>query len=367
MAPSAVTSTAEAEIPIHTKGQAKTLVREPLKLSGSLKEYESFEVTPAIGTEFPKANLVDWLNAPNADELIRDLAITISQRGVVFFRAQDGLTNELQKKLILKLGELTGRPSTSTLHIHPLLNSERELGGTDLEVSTISSKQYEKFYRKTNDDGIVVTKRDDELWHADISFEPTPADYTSLRLTELPSTGGDTLWASGYDVYDRLSPAYQKFLESLTATFFQPHFGQIAEKQGFELYDKPRGAPDNIGKILKAVHPVIRTNPVTGWKSVFPIGAHVGHINGVTKQESKNLLSWFYDLVAQDHSIQVRLKWQNPNDIAIWDNRSAFHSATFDYDGYGDRFGNRVVGIGEHPYLDPNSVGKADYLRATSN
>lgn len=51
---------------------------------------------------------------------------------------------------------------------------------------------------------------------------------------------------------------------------------------------------------------------------------------------------------------------------AIWDNRSAFHSATFDYDGLGDRFGNRVVGIGEHPYLDPNSVGKADYLRANS-
>ncbi|KPM43277.1 hypothetical protein AK830_g3252 [Neonectria ditissima] len=359
MAPSAT----EGGIPINTKGQTQN--PQPLKLSGALKDYESFDSTPAIGREFPKANLVDWLNAPNADELIRDLAITISQRGVVFFRAQDNLTNDLQKKLILRLGELTGRPSTSTLHIHPLLNSERDLGGEDLEVSTISSKQHTKFYRKTNEDGVVVTKRDAEIWHSDIAFEPSPADYTSLRLVELPETGGDTLWASGYDVYDRLSPAYQKFLESLTATFSQPNFARVAESQGFKLYEKPRGAPDNIGAELKAVHPVVRTNPVTGWKSVFPIGAHVGHINGVTKDESSNLLAWFYEMV-KDHTIQVRLRWQNPNDFAIWDNRSVFHSATFDYEGYGDRFGNRVVGIGEHLYLDPQSIGKAESLRASS-
>lgn len=34
--------------------------------------------------------------------------------------------------------------------------------------------------------------------------------------------------------------------------------------------------------------------------------------------------------------------------IAIWDNRSVFHTATFDYNGLGDRFGNRAVGLGEY-------------------
>ncbi|KAI9147418.1 putative alpha-ketoglutarate-dependent sulfonate dioxygenase [Paramyrothecium foliicola] len=338
----------------------KTDRPQPLKLSGALKDYEHFDVTPVIGREFPKANLADWLNAPNADELIRDLAITISQRGVVFFRAQDNLTNELQKKLILRLGELTGRPAASSLHIHPILNSERELGGDDLEISTISSKQHKKLYAREEVDGVVAKRHDSrEIWHSDIAFEPYPADYTSLRLTELPKTGGDTLWASGYDIYDQLSPAYQKFLESLEATFHQPHFAKSAERNGFKLYDKPRGNPENIGAELKAIHPVVRTNPVTGWKSVFPVGAHVGHINGVTKTESDNLLKWFYDL-AKDHVVQVRLKWQNPNDIAIWDNRSVFHTATFDYLHIGDRFGVRVVGIGERPYFDPNSKSKAE-------
>jgi alpha-ketoglutarate-dependent taurine dioxygenase len=44
-------------------------------------------------------------------------------------------------------------------------------------------------------------------------------------------------------------------------------------------------------------------------------------------------------------------------DAAIWDNRSVFHSATFDYDGLGDRIGNRAVGIGEEPYLQKVNQG----------
>lgn len=50
--------------------------------------------------------------------------------------------------------------------------------------------------------------------------------------------------------------------------------------------------------------------------------------------------------------------------IAIWDNRSAFHSATFDYEGLGERFGHRAVGIGERPYLDPNSKSRTEDLEA---
>jgi len=52
--------------------------------------------------------------------------------------------------------------------------------------------------------------------------------------------------------------------------------------------------------------------------------------------------------------------------LAIWNNRSAFHSATFDYEGLGERFGNRVVGIGEKPYFDPNSKSRTEALAATA-
>ena len=126
----------------------------------------------------------------------------------------------------------------------------------------------------------------------------------------------DTVWASGYEIYDRISEPYQKFLETLTGTFSQEeNFGKVAERGGFKLYDKPRGAPENVGSELKAIHPVVRTNPVTGWKSIFPVGGHIKHINGVTQEESDHLLQWFLDLVYKNHDVQVRLKWKNKNDI----------------------------------------------------
>jgi alpha-ketoglutarate-dependent taurine dioxygenase len=123
------------------------------------------------------------------------------------------------------------------------------------------------------------------------------------------------LWASGYEIYDRISEPYQRFLEGLTATFAQPAFSEVADRAGFKLYEKERGAPENVGSELKAVHPVVRTNPVTGWKSIFPVGGHVRHINGLTEHESKHLLDWFLDLVYKGHDLTVRFKWKNPNDL----------------------------------------------------
>jgi alpha-ketoglutarate-dependent taurine dioxygenase len=291
--------------------------------------------------------------------------VAVSQRGVVFFRAQDNLTADLQKVLIQRIGLLSGKPPTSGLHIHPILNSEREgYKVTDPEISTIDSELNKKLYSKAGKLSAIVSekKQNSFQWHSDIAFEPVPADYSSLRLVTLPKTGGDTLWASGYEIYDRLSAPYQKFLEGLTGTFEQPGFIEIAERGGFQIYDKPRGAPENVGKELKAVHPVVRTNPVTGWKSIFPVGGHISHINDVTELESKALLKWFGRLLVDNHDLQVRFKWKSPNDIAIWDNRSTFHTATYDHDGYGERYGVRTVSIGEKPFFDPESKSRREDL-----
>ena len=125
----------------------------------------------------------------------------VSQRGVVFFRAQDNLTDALQKDFVHKLGLLSGKPDDSTLHIHPVLNNTSEFGVGDAQISTISSVARKKMFKHE----LQSDRRryDSAQWHSDIQFEPKPADYTSLRLTKLPSSGGDTLWASGYELYDR--------------------------------------------------------------------------------------------------------------------------------------------------------------------
>ena len=234
---------------------------------------------------------------------------------MVFFRAQDNLTDELHKTLNLRLGQLVGKPSESTLHVHPLLNGTHEFGVPDNEISIISSQGFRILgqHQKDRDD----RKGGAASWHSDIQFEPFPADYTSLRLTELPPSGGDTLWASGYELYDRYSDAYRQFFESLTATFSGEGFLKAAAEQPdrFKIYEEPRGNPANIGAELKAVHPVVRTNPVTGWKSIFAIGNFPKRINELSARESDELLKSFYKRIEENHDLQVRFKWVNKNDI----------------------------------------------------
>ncbi|RDH31070.1 tfdA family taurine dioxygenase [Aspergillus welwitschiae] len=302
--------------------------------TGSLDAFNPILVTPVIGTEFPKdsCNIVDdILNAPNAEQRIRDLAVLVAERGVVFFRAQHNLTNDLQKHLILEMGRLTTRPESHGLHIHP---------------------GRKKLYQGSDYTRMAA------VWHSDIAFEKAPADFSSLRLTQLPVTGGDTLWASGYEVYDRISKPYRGFLEGLSAT----HVGAGFKRMGLKVYTGERGAPVNVGDELEAVHPVVRTNPITGWKSIFPIGAFPTKINGLNRRESANLLQYFHDLITYGHDLQVRFKWNDPNDIAIWDNRSVFHTATGDHEGFGPRSGNRAVGVGEVPYFDPESKSRREDL-----
>lgn len=189
----------------------------------------------------------------------------------MFFRKQDGLDNDLQKRLAQKLGELSGKPSTSKLHIHPVHNSGRRLGGDDNEVSVLSANQDKELYASAFND---KTRNAKGGWHTDIPFENIPSDYALLRLTELPETGGgDTMYASGYEIYDRISKPYQRFLESLTATYAQPEFEASAKRLNFDMYAGERGAPENVGTDLRAVHPVVRTNPVTGeyliWNAIL--------------------------------------------------------------------------------------------------
>lgn len=275
------------------------------------------------------------------------------------------MTNDLQKQLVQRIGELSGKPSTSTLHIHPVLNSEGHVDeerDPDQQISTISSRLFKKVYGLEPEKGKCPKKQSSDQWHSDIAFEPVPADYSSLRLTQLPKTGGDTLWGSGYEIYDRISPPVQKFLEGLSCTFARPDFNAAAERSNIQIYSKPRGSPENIGEALSAVHPVIRTNPVTGWKSVYPVGQHAQYINDLTAEESNMFLSWFKTLLKDNHDLQCRFRWENENDIAIWDNRSSFHCATFDFAGLGDRGGNRAVSVGERPYFDPSSKSRREAL-----
>lgn len=133
--------------------------------------------------------------------------------------------------------------------------------------------------------------------HTDVSFENVPSDYACLSIRTFPENGGgDTLWASSYEAYDRLSPAMQQMLEGLTATHTGEKFVELARLKGEPLREN-RGSPENIGQDLVARHPIIRTNPVTGWKGLFVNGEFTRRINEVTQGESDALLAFLFEHV----------------------------------------------------------------------
>jgi alpha-ketoglutarate-dependent taurine dioxygenase len=86
---------------------ARTRLDKPLSYSGLLDSYTHSDLTTVIGTEYEGLQVVDLLSAKNSDALIRDLAVTISRRGVVFLRNQD-VTPQQMRELMEKITELAG-------------------------------------------------------------------------------------------------------------------------------------------------------------------------------------------------------------------------------------------------------------------
>ncbi|VVT57970.1 uncharacterized protein SAPINGB_P005972 [Magnusiomyces paraingens] len=342
--------------------------QKPLTSSGTYKkEYGKFgkDISPLLGVEYTEdvqiADFIDTLlNAHSSEEqrekaanLIRDIAIEISRKGVVVFRNQHKLTVQKQKDFTNQLGLLTGKPKDNGLHIHPrapaggLIGEDGLIDPEIFYVSSTLDRRQGKLRRITTFPSIA--------WHSDITFEPVPADYSALKIVQQPEegSGGDTLFANGYALYERFSEPYRKFLEGLKGTYAQPGFEELGKANNFLLYSQPRGAPENIGDRLTSTHPLVRTNPVTGWKSLYAVGVHFAQINDLTPIEAARVKAFINDTLVNSHDLQIRVSWNGVNDIAFFDNRSAYHTATLDY--LGTRRGIRTISIGERPYFDENS------------
>ncbi|KAJ6558352.1 hypothetical protein B0H19DRAFT_1070875 [Mycena capillaripes] len=226
-----------------------------------------------------------------------------SQRNLVFFKNQT-LTIEEQKLLADKLGKLPGRPEGSGLHIHPSTVDDSELGNL---VSVISSLTPEAKARSFGHGSQFASRE----WHSDITFEPVPSDFAILKIHTLPEVGGDTVWASAYEVYDRLSPAFAKHPEGLTALHDASVFQTTEAVVNNTIHKGLRGHALNVGTDLRAVHPVIRTNPVTGWKGLFVNRAFTKRIIELSYDESAVILEYLFRLTTENHNLQVRYRWEN--------------------------------------------------------
>ncbi len=87
------------------------------------------------------------------------------------------------------------------------------------------------------------------------TFESVPSDYAVLKMIQPPESGGDTLFASGYSAYDRLSPCMKKLADGLTATYHTKAYDHFLN-EGVPLVTKNRGHPENKGIEFSAIQSV---------------------------------------------------------------------------------------------------------------
>ncbi|WP_434701426.1 taurine dioxygenase [Pseudomonas sp. D1-36] len=195
-------------------------------------------------------------------------------------------------------------------------------------------------------DTAVTDVRDNAVWHTDVTFLPTPALGAVLSAKLLPAFGGDTLWASGIAAYEALSAPLKSLLEGLTAThdftrsFPLERFGNSPED--LVRWEEARRKNPPLS------HPVIRTHPVSGRRSLFVNEGFTTRINELSETESEAILKLLFAHATRPE-FTVRWRWQ-VNDVAFWDNRVTQHFAVDDYRP-ARRVMHRATVLGDVPFF----------------
>ena len=229
---------------------------------------------------------------------------------VLFFRDQD-ISSEQHLAFAKRFGELEE---------HPFIKSK---------------DGYDAIVEFAKDD---VVKGVENVWHSDVSWREIPSLGSVLRAVEVPAVGGDTLFSDMEAAYAGLDDSLKQRIEGLTASH------DFIFTFGAALSEEERAAQRE--KFPTAHHPVVRTHPVTGRKSIYVNAIFTVAIDGMAPDESEALLQELY-AQADVPEYQCRFAWQK-NSIAFWDNRALQHYASSDYDPQPRRM-ERVTIIGDRP------------------
>jgi taurine dioxygenase len=179
-----------------------------------------------------------------------------------------------------------------------------------------------------------------EGWHTDHSNDTRPPKATVLHAVRLPSQGGDTQFANMAAAYDALIERMRRRLDGLTAI----HVYQNSHSAR-KLMDLPSTAKERVPNA--ALHPVVRTHPENGRKSIYINPIRIEGIVGLDHKEALPLLDELLDHATAPR-FQYRHKWE-PGDLVMWDNRCLLHKANGDYDMRETRYLYRVMLQGSVP------------------
>ena len=264
----------------------------PLPASGEIRAVDDVLGAEVIGVD---------LAVPLESASLVKFKAALDQYKVLVFRDQ-----ELTKKQLVGISRQWG-----SLGEHIMAGATRE----DFKEINVMSN--------VGPDGKPTGKHTDESakrWHTDRSWMPKPAFAMLLYGVEVPSSGGDTLFANATMAYDALPDDVRHRIDNLDA-IHSIEYSRLAGGGRPATEEEKRRAPP-------VRHPLARVHPGTGKKSVY-CGCHAWKVEGLPESEGRELLDYLINFAVQDRFV-YRHRWKK-NDLVIWDNRCTFHAAT-DFD-----------------------------------
>ncbi len=269
-------------------------------------------IAGSIGAEVLGVRIADEL----PEETIGAIRRALLDNCVIFFRDQDPLPDDRFLQFAKRFGRTVEYPFVKGIEGFP-------------EIIRVAKLEHET----TNFGGI---------WHSDTSYLEEPPMGTLLAARELPSYGGDTLFANQYLAYETLSPALRRVLDGLSAVSDSAKADVTRTREDRVKSDGTEAAR----RTLAAEHPVVRTHPETGRRALYVNVAHTSRFVGWTEAESAGLLRFLFDHQVRPE-FTCRFEWK-PGSVAFWDNRCAQHNPVNDYHGF-RRVMHRITLAGDRP------------------
>ena len=151
------------------------------------------------------------------------------------------------------------------------------------------------------------------LWHTDASFQDPPGRYSMLSARIVPPVAADTEFADMRAAYDALDAETKAAIGGLRAHHSIAYSRHVL---GFEF------SPQELEKLKGAAHPLVRTNPRTGRRSLY-LASHASHVVGWQVPEGRLLLRELMDHAVLPQFV-YRHSWR-VGDLVIWDNLATMH------------------------------------------
>jgi taurine dioxygenase len=172
-------------------------------------------------------------------------------------------------------------------------------------------------------------------FHTDQCHQEKPCAATMLYSIEVPSKGGNTLFANAYSAYESLPEDIRKKIDGRRAI-------NAYDYDNASTHRGTRLRPD----VPHAIHPVVRTHPVSGRKALYVNRLMTAAIEGMEPAESDELLNFLFDHQEQPKFVYEHV-WR-PHDVILWDNRCTLHARS-DFSAAERRLMRRVTIEGQKP------------------